>query len=240
MEHVPGATMPELVIWRLLWTWWQPPCWQGVEKEEIFQCNWLLLLHMRHPALNLVHQLPAARTSSMLCSLPAEIHLICRCDVMWSEGWNAEGMQAVPLAQLREIMPSDSQAAGSLQDGTLIKQMAAVHESRLFCSAAPRQYVAFVAMFRKVFAHKQEQLLEQQSFLKVLPGTSKATVIRYCLLASGLPLRDTSALVWTAQSAADRLDTFCAGWTQLILVGRRNSRLPWQFSPLLAVIAVHS
>ena len=86
---------------------------------------------------------------------------------MWSEGWSAEGMQAVPLAHLREVMPSGKQAAGSLQDGALIKQMAAVHESRLFCNAAPRQYVAFVAMFRKVFAHRQEQLLEQQSFLKV-------------------------------------------------------------------------
>ena len=95
-------------------------------------------------------------------------------------------MQAVPLAQLREVMPSDKQAAGSLQDGALIKQMAAVHESRLFCNAAPRQYMAFVAMFRKVFAQKQEQLLEQQSFLKVLPGKCKAMVIRYCLLASDL------------------------------------------------------
>ncbi len=143
-------------------------------------------------------------------------------------------MQAVPLAQLRELMPSDSKAAGSMQDGALIRQMAAVHESRLFCNAAPRQYVAFVAMFRKVFAQKQEQLLEQQSFLKVLPATYKATSIKRCPLASDLHLKDTFGCCCLGSPVHGRLPCIPS------VLARRNNRLPWQLVPQLAVVAVRS
>ena len=78
-------------------------------------------------------------------------------------------MQAMPVQRLRSVQP-DNNASGqpNLAGTQLVQQMAAVHATRTACGATPSHYVALVELFCKLFTRKQAQLMEQQSFLKVL------------------------------------------------------------------------
>lgn len=47
LKHVPGVPDAGACLWKcLLWTGWQPPCWQRFEKKVVLSnAVWILLLH---------------------------------------------------------------------------------------------------------------------------------------------------------------------------------------------------
>lgn len=89
----------------------------------------------------------------------------CRCNIQWTEHWDAPDLQAVAAACLKPVLAQD--ADGLKQGQQLIAHAAAVHNSRLSADATPRHYVAFIQLCSKLYTSKRDELVKQQNFLKV-------------------------------------------------------------------------
>jgi dynein heavy chain 2 len=66
----------------------------------------------------------------------------------------------VPEMMLREVMDTSQED----NDEHLVEQMVELQE---MVGGTPRQYVAFVEMYRKIFVAKRGEQLQQKSFLQV-------------------------------------------------------------------------
>ncbi|KAK9815706.1 hypothetical protein WJX72_008353 [[Myrmecia] bisecta] len=86
--------------------------------------------------------------------------LFTRCSIQWLPQWGPEGAQAVPAAQLADLLADSPDELRR----TLIAQLIAIHESRR--GAPPRQFVTFVGMYRKLYVKKRDELTQQQTFLQ--------------------------------------------------------------------------
>ncbi|KAL0018230.1 hypothetical protein WJX79_009392, partial [Trebouxia sp. C0005] len=90
--------------------------------------------------------------------------LFSRCNILWMEGWDEDGMQAVATARLQPILhDAEKDATGTSK---LVQQAMVLHSSCLATGATPRHYVAFVSLCSSIYTKKRSQLLQQQNFLK--------------------------------------------------------------------------
>ena len=85
--------------------------------------------------------------------------LFTRCSMHWMSEWNAEGMRAVPEMLLREVFAS---AEESDECAAVVEQMSAIQNA---VGGTPRQFVTFVDQYRRIFAQKREEHMEQRDHL---------------------------------------------------------------------------
>ncbi|KAK3283536.1 hypothetical protein CYMTET_8768 [Cymbomonas tetramitiformis] len=85
--------------------------------------------------------------------------LFTRCSIQWMEAWSKDALQAVPNMILKECFD----ASQDDNDEHVVEMMMAIQET---CEATPRQYVAFVKMYGKIFQGMRASKLEQKQFLQ--------------------------------------------------------------------------
>lgn len=96
--------------------------------------------------------------------------LITRASVQWLESWSVRGMKDIAAARIKAIeavqslVPSNSSKA--MGDGAEIaSSMCQVH-SGMGVNVQPREYVAFVNLFSKIYSNKRKQVSDQKNFLQ--------------------------------------------------------------------------
>ncbi|GMH35100.1 hypothetical protein BSKO_02968 [Bryopsis sp. KO-2023] len=84
--------------------------------------------------------------------------LLNQCFIQWLDTWSFDGMKNLPLALLQGV-------EGIKEPEVLVHFMMRMHEAMKSRGAAPRQYVSFVDLSKRLFMEKRKSLQEQQNFL---------------------------------------------------------------------------
>jgi dynein heavy chain 2 len=96
--------------------------------------------------------------------------LITRASVQWLESWSATGMKDIAASRIKSIEAvqafAPSTESGKNMDGSEIaSSMVTVHQG-MGVNVQPREYVAFVNLFSKIYSNKRKQVSDQKNFLK--------------------------------------------------------------------------
>ena len=128
--------------------------------------------------------------------------LYTRCSMLWMASWAPHSMERLAEAQLRkvpdELLPEAARPA-------LLKQMVSLHqrlESGGDHQATPRNYVSFVAMWRRVFVAQREKLSTRIDHLR--GGLTKLNEAATEVDKLQKTATEQRALLTTKQQEADR------------------------------------
>eukprot|EP00242_Pyramimonas_sp_CCMP2087_P010673 CAMPEP_0198225478 /NCGR_PEP_ID=MMETSP1445-20131203/101280_1 /TAXON_ID=36898 /ORGANISM="Pyramimonas sp., Strain CCMP2087" /LENGTH=189 /DNA_ID=CAMNT_0043905009 /DNA_START=1 /DNA_END=566 /DNA_ORIENTATION=- len=111
----------------------------GFEHKSLFSFFTSRVKQNLHVALSMD---PGNEAFAMRCE--ANPALYNRCSIQWMDAWSKEGLIQVPEMMLKEVMDTSEEDS----DEHLVEQMVELQE---MVGGTPRQYVAFVEMYRKIF-----------------------------------------------------------------------------------------
>ncbi|KAG1663699.1 hypothetical protein FOA52_013267 [Chlamydomonas sp. UWO 241] len=99
--------------------------------------------------------------------------LITRASVQWLESWSHSGMSAIAAAKMEEMLNESQDVRAAMQasmsqkgpSADIVGSMVQMH-AMMGASVQPREYVAFVNLYARIFSEKRAEVSEQRSFLK--------------------------------------------------------------------------
>ncbi|GFH23299.1 uncharacterized protein HaLaN_20893 [Haematococcus lacustris] len=107
--------------------------------------------------------------------------LLTGCALQWLEAWGPQGSAHIPRVRLQQMMAAEAgpqangspkekkgkkKAASMVPEEELVQHMVWLHQSMIPLGASPRQFIALVDLYGRIYAAKRTEVLAQQNFLK--------------------------------------------------------------------------